>query len=482
MAKKLQVIFVGAEATPLAKVGGLGDVMGSLPLALSKVGVEVKVILPFYGIIDSKKYRPKKVAGRIRVDLDGRLFSFDIFQCLLPNSKVKVFLIKHPLFNARQIYQNRKNNNDVERFTFFSKAAVETIRYFEWQPDVVHVHDWHAGLVPTFIDEYSLVLSKFRNIKTLYTIHNLANQGISGLDIVDYAALHVNLTPALMEDYYDQDGQVIDIMKIAILSADMINTVSPNYAKEILSTTYGEGMEKYLLRRRKHLVGILNGIDTDFFDPSNDKNIKTRYNISNAVSGKFSNKKFLQKKMGLRADSDAPLYGFVSRIVEQKGIDILVPAMEKFLAGSQAQFIILGSGEKKYERQLTELAKQFDGQIHVHIGFDAGLAQQIYAGADFFVMPSHFEPCGLGQMIACRYGTIPIVRDTGGLHDSIKNGKTGIVFKEYTAEKLLRSLKQADKLFGQKSKMVKMIKQCMHQDFSWQLSAKKYKQIYERLS
>jgi len=486
--------MAAAEMSPLVKVGGLGDVLGSLPEELVKLGVEVKVFLPFYGSINGRKIKAKILKKNIKINIDGRRSTFDLYESKLPN-KVTALLIKHKSFNGQDVYvgnnryfkkgktiKTHRNNklDDVERFVFFSKAVVEAILQLKLKADVVHCHDWHTALIPTFIDEYSLSEDGFKNISSLYTIHNLASQGVAGLDITDYAALHHDLTPALMEDYYDQDGGKIDCMKIGILSADHVNTVSPTYAKEILSKEYGAGLETYLYRRKDNLSGILNGIDINFFDPQKDKNIKVKYNLSNFYSAKVKNKESLQKLSKLES-ADLPVFGLVSRLVRQKGLDILLPALEGLLKKHDFQVVVLGTGQKEYENGFKALAKKYPKKVKANISFDISLAQKIYAGSDFFLMPSKFEPCGLGQMIAMRYGTIPVVRSTGGLKDTVVNNRTGVVFKKYTQADMKKALEASLKIYKNKNKLKSIVRNGMHQDFSWKSSAREYLKLYKKL-
>ncbi len=483
---KTKILFCAAEASPLAKVGGLADVVGSLPKALVKIGLDVHLILPYYAVIKGK-YKTKLVKKDLPISLDGQQQRFDLYQTTLPNSKVPVYLVKHKFFDYPEIYfgakkisLNKRLISDVERYTFFSKAVVELMKALDWQIDIVHCHDWHTALVPTFIDEYAVKYSSFPNTKTLLTIHNLANQGLSHLDILDYAGLHHDLTPAVMEDYYDQDGQILDLMKIGILSADHINTVSPSYAKEILTKQYGEHLEKYLLRRQKNLSGIVNGIDVDFFDPNKDKLIYQKYNYKNFGIGKKVNKQKLQKTFGLSVDQRIPLFGLVTRLFKQKGLDILLPAIEQFLKKEKFQLVVLGSGQVEYEKALKNLQSKYPKTVAVKIGFDARLAQKIYAASDFFLMPSFFEPCGLGQMIAMRYGSIPIVRATGGLKDTVSS-QSGLVFKKYSQSELERMIKKALRLYNAPRMFNNMVKYDMQLDFSWKKSALAYQKLYKKL-
>ena len=474
--KKIKIVFVGAELNPLIKVGGLADVMGALPKALSKLGVEVLIILPFYGSLNKKLYPSKLVKANLK--LADTKISFAVYQTLLAKTKIKILLIKNKLFDRQEIYLDQNKLQDTERFAAFSKCAVEAIKVLNLKPDLVHCHDWHTALVPTILDEYSLSDKNFANIPTLLTIHNLASQGLSTLELVDYLALNKKLTPALMEDYYD-DQDKLELLKIGILSADAINAVSPTYAQEILTKKYGAGLEVYLQRRQKNLSGILNGIDTDVFNPQTDKAIAKKYNVNNFVKYKPVNKQALQAKLNLSV-LDVPVFALISRLVSQKGLDILKPCWEALLK-QDLQIIILGTGEKKYEEEFRILNKKYPAKFKAVLKFDADLAQQIYAGSDFFLMPSSFEPCGLGQLISMRYGTIPIVRATGGLKDTVRHKKTGFVFSDYNHQALAKVCDLALNIFQQPKAMQKMIKAAMLQDFSWDKSSQAYLKLYKKL-
>lgn len=479
--KQINILMATAETAPLAKVGGLGDVLGALPKALAKNKLAVKVILPFYGSIDVTKYPSRLVKKGISFEFNHQKQKFDLYQTNLPGSKVPVYLIKHPLFNGKFIYAPvEKSASDIERYTFFSQAVVATIYDLAWSIDIIHCHDWHTALIPSYVDDYSLKHRNFANIKTILTIHNLASQGLAELDILDYAALDKTINPAILEDYYDQDNNKIDLLKIGILSADFITTVSPSYAQEILSKQYGCGLETYLQRRHKHLLGILNGIDTDIFNPQTDKYLVKKYSAKSFLEGKQANKKYLQKKFKLPVLSQ-PLFGIVTRLVEQKGFDILLPALEKFLKDHNVQVVILGTGHKIIENKLQALAKLYPNKLSVYLGFDLALAQIIYGASDFFLMPSYFEPCGLGQMIAMRYGSLPIVRSVGGLKDTVVNDKNGLAFNNYQVDFLLNALERAVKLYANQARLNKMIKVAMATDWSWDLSAQKYIKLYKKI-
>ncbi len=482
-----RVLFLSAEVAPLAKVGGLGDVGGALPKALEKLGVKVTLMLPFYGIIDRKKYGTKKVVSGLRIPLENRCEKADIYAAALPSSRIKVYLVKSKFFDGKNIYLGgriakgdhyTRCYDDIMRFTFFSKAVLEATKKLRLKYEIIHVNDWHTAIISDLIktayknDEY------FKKVKTVYTIHNLANQGIAKPKIIGYAKLDPDL-PIIKRDL--KDGAV-NFMAQGILGSDVVNTVSPTYAKEILTHIQGAGLDNILAKRKKDLYGILNGIDTDFFDPQKDKYIYRNYTPKN-LAEKSDNKIFLQKKLGLPADRNIALVGLVSRLVWQKGIELAAEATGFFAKKNKGcQFVFLGSGDKKYERQLLALAKKYHGNVRTILGFDIKLAQEIYAGADIFLMPSRFEPCGLGQMIAMRYGTIPLARATGGLKDTV-NSKVGFSFKPYRANELIKTLEKAVQLYYDSPKKWKELQiSGMNKDFSWNKSAKEYIRLYKKLT
>ncbi len=479
--KKLSIVFTAAECAPFAKVGGLGDVIGSLPQALAERGCTVTVIIPLYGSIDRTRYRLTKF-GALTFEHNKRTERCVVWRAQLRGNPVTYLFIEHPLFKAKEIYRagsvvTSGIDPDIDKFGFYSKAAVEAIQQLPVAADIIHCHDWHAGLVPTFVDQLA-VTKNYPFTKTVYTIHNLGNQGITPRSEIRRLTLALS-EPAVLEDYYDLDEEKLNLMKIGILTADRISTVSETYAKEILTPEYGGGLESFLSRRKKDLSGIVNGIDTKLFDPAKDAFLIKRYSLKTWKQGKQKNKQAVQRSLGLPR-SGAPLYGLVSRLVAQKGLDILVQSLETFLR-NDVQVAILGTGEKKLELQLVELAKRFPEKLHATIGFDLRQAQQIYAGSDVFLMPSRFEPCGLGQLIAMRYGTLPLVRATGGLQDTVQHLRTGIVFSEYSAQKLSTALEQSLALYGKPKSWYTMVERCMKQDFSWASSAKKYIALYRRL-
>ncbi|MBU2007540.1 glycogen synthase [Patescibacteria group bacterium] len=492
----IKVLFLSAELVPLAKVGGLGDVAGALPIALAKLGVDIRICLPFYGLIDSKKYSAKKIISNLSVSISNKNELVDVWQTFLPTTKIPVYLIKHNFFDSKEIYLNDKKHrlprlnykarddkrsDNLKRFAFFTRAALEVSKKINFQPNVVHANDWHVALAADFIKTLNKKDNFFIKTKTLYTIHNLANQGITKTNIVEYAKINKNL-PIIKVDAQDGD---VNFMVQGILGSGLINTVSPTYAKEILMHYQDAGLDKILKKRKKDLYGILNGIDTDFFNPVTDNLIKQKYSLKN-LKQKKANKLALQKQLGLPADKKIALVGLVSRLVGQKGIALFNKNFSKL----NCQFVFLGTGQKKYEQQLLNLSKKFPRQFSAQIKFDEKLAHLIYAGADIFLMPSRFEPCGLGQMIAMRYGTVPVVRATGGLADTITPLKkrasgiksTGFVFKKYLSEELYKKLNQALTVFYKQPKLWQQLQAAgMKQNFSWDKSAMEYFKLYRRL-
>ena len=443
MKNKLKILIAAAEITPIAKVGGLGDVIGALPKALNKLNLDVRLIMPFYGLIDKNKYKIRLSKKNIKVG-DALI---NLWQTSLPGSTVPLYLIEHGFFKNKKIYSTAlaEGPTDIEKFTFFSQAILESIKNVDFKPDIIHLNDWHTAPVASLIKTDRF----FKSTKTLLTIHNLANQGIT---------------------------KTKNHLAEGILNSDLINTVSPTYAKEILTKEYGAGLEKILAKKRNRLHGILNGIDTDFFNPATDESIKQKYSLKN-LEKKTANKTELQKQLGLPQDKNAVLVGLVTRFVWQKGVELITEKFSKL----NCQFVFLGTGEKKYEDALLDLAKKYPRQFSVQIKFDEQLAHKIYAASDIFLAPSRFEPCGLTQMIAMRYGSIPIVRATGGLADTV-NDKNGFTFKKYSSEELYKTIDEALTIFYKNKKVWHRLEtNGLKQNFSWEKSAGEYLKLYKKL-
>jgi len=474
--KKLKILMLAAECAPIAKVGGLGDVVGALPKELEKIGLDVRIILPFYGLIDRKKYPARLIKKQLAISGRERI---NLYVTKLPGSSVSVYLLEHRLFAGKYIYRHNpaagrnKNLQDGKKFSFYCRASLVTAKYLGFQPDVIHIHDWHAAPTLGYLKSDYRHDPFYSKTKTLYTIHNLANQGKVGPKIIGVSKLDPEL-PVIKVDLKDGD---INFMVQGILGADLINTVSPTYAKEILSHYQGAGLERILKRKRSKLSGIINGIDTIVFNPEKDRYISQRYSAKKLFKKKL-NKLILQKELKLEVDPDIPLVGLISRLVWQKGLDLV----NNKLMSLPCQFVFLGTGSRLIEKRLLKLAKKYPKSFSVIIGFDPILAQKIYAGSDLFLMPSRFEPCGLGQLIAMRYGTIPLVRSTGGLADTV-NSQLGFSFNKYDTAELYATLKKALNIYNTKpKKWLKMQNIGMKKDLSWKYPAREYFKIYMKLA
>jgi len=453
-------------------------VAGALPPALFNLGADIRICLPFYGFIDVKKYKIKKIKNT-PVDIAGHKEKIEIWQTVLPDTLVKVYLIKHDFFNANKIYfgariyKNKKFTRtqfDIKRFAFFTKTALTACRELDFRPDVVHANDWHTALAGDFIKTFNKSSNFFAKTKTLYTIHNLANQGLAEPAIVKFAELDAGLPP-IKKDLLNND---LNLMVQGILASGMVNTVSPSYAKEMLTGELGAGLERITKIRKKDIYGILNGIDTDFYDPQKDKLIFKNYSTAN-LALKKENKKYLEKKLGFKADK-SPIASIVSRLVWQKGMDLIT----KKIFELPIRLVILGTGDKQIENNLKILAQKYPDKMKLILKFDEQLAHQIYAGSDIFLMPSRYEPCGLGQMIAMRYGTVPIVRATGGLKDTVDN-KVGFKFNNFSENNLYIAVEQCLKAYSHPEKWQKLAINGMNRNFSWSKSARKYMKLYNKL-
>lgn len=474
----MRVAFIASESAPFAKTGGLGDVIGALPEALVKEGMEVSVFLPKYGDIpDIYQEKMQKIDER-EVALAWRKQYLGI-ESLYYQGIQYYFLDNEFYFRRWGLYGY---GDDGERFAYFSKAALEAIRILDQPFDILHVHDWQAALVPVFFKAFYQKEPCFQNTRTVFTIHNLKYQGVFGYEVLGDLL-------GLGHEYFQEEGLEfhgkVNFMKGGLQFSDALTTVSPNYSEEIKTPFFGEGLEGVLRKQEEKLQGILNGIDVDKYHPEKDPEIIKNYGIDN-LENKEANKIDLQKKFGLPIDPSIPVIGLISRFVEQKGIDLIQRIIHEVLE-DQVQFVVLGSGDKRYEGFFNGLAYDFPEKARVHIGFNEKLAKEIYAGADFFLMPSLFEPCGLGQLIAMQYGTIPIVRETGGLKDTVKpfNEYTGegqgFTFVNYNAHDLLYTIRRAIGFYYKPGIIRNIRKNGMKKDLSWRRSAREYRSLYEEV-
>ncbi len=454
----MRILFVGAEVAPLAKAGGMGDVIGALPKVLHQLGYDVRIIMPYYGFLDDKIEVPSEPIWQ------GNAMSQDcsVYQTTLPNSEVPLYLLKHHSFSPRRIY----GDDEYWRFTFFSNAAAE-FAWNCWKPDIIHCHDWHTGMIPVWMHETP-------DITTVFTIHNLAYQG-PGRGFLE----HNTWCPW----YMDGDNS----MAAGIKFAGRITTVSPTYAEQIQTPAYGERLDGLLSHFNQNLIGIVNGIDMELYNPAKDQFIYETF-TPYTLEKRIANKVGLQEETGLEINKDAFLMGMVTRLVEQKGIDLILQVLDRFLVHTDAQLVVLGSGDHYYENQLWQLSARYPGRVSVQILYNDVLSRRIFAGADVFLMPSRFEPCGISQLFAMRYGCVPIVRRTGGLSDTVSfynpmnEEGTGYCFDHYDPLELLVCMIRAWEGFRFKTDWMKLQQRCMTQDFSWYQSAAEYIKIYKELT
>jgi starch synthase len=460
----MKIAICASEVVPFAKTGGLADVTGALPLALEKLNQDVIVVMPLY----------KKTA---QSKLDAKILYPGILTTKL-SENIKIYLIQNDkYFNREGLYGTKSGDypDNLERFSFFCRKCLELLKQIKFSPDIIHVHDWQTSFIPVYLKTLLAKDSFFNNCKTLLTIHNLAYQGLFAAS--EFPKLGLDLSIFNMEglEFYGK----INTLKGGIVFSDCINTVSQTYAAEIQTKDFGCGLEGVLNKRSDCLYGILNGLDYSIWDPSVDGFIFRRYDIKR-LNDKYENKEALQTEVKLSAERDVPLLGMVSRLAEQKGLDILVGAIDE-ICKLNLQLIILGTGDIKYHKLLEERSKKFPRVVRLYLKFDNKLAHKIYAGSDIFLMPSKYEPCGLGQMISLKYGTVPLVYKTGGLADTI-NEVNGFVFDNYSASSLIATIRQALSHYRDKEKWQEKIKTGMKSNFSWQESAKKYIQLYKSIS
>ena len=475
----MKILFVATEAVPFAKTGGLADVAGSLPPALAGLGHDVRLVMPRYACVNPKQYGLRRTA-EFAVPLGSWQERCEVFEGKLGENVTVYFINKDIYFDRAGLYQTRKGDftDNAERFTFFSRSVLELCRAVDFAPDIIHTNDWQTGLTPFFLKNYYRGAAPFEHTRSIFTIHNLGYQGNFWHWDMRY------LGDAW--DHFNPDGfefwGKISFLKAGLVYSDLITTVSRTYSREIQTKEYGHG-EGVLAKRPADLFGIVNGIDYAEWDPAHDGSIAKRFSPARP-GGKADCKRQLQHKSGLRPD-DVPVIGMVTRLVDQKGLDIVTEALPGIME-LDSQLVILGTGEEKYHLLLTEAAAQYPGRMSVLLKYDDLLAKAIYAGSDLFLMPSRYEPCGLSQLISLRYGTIPVVRKTGGLTDTVQDYNprtgtgTGFVFKEYTPAAMLKALERALAVYADPRKWKALMRSCMEQDYSWESSAREYEKVYRK--
>ncbi|NIP43411.1 MAG: glycogen synthase GlgA [candidate division Zixibacteria bacterium] len=487
----MNILFASPEVVPFVKTGGLADVAGALPQALTALGHRVKVILPLYKCIDHKKFRIKRIsvfAGNQSITIGDKKYDFDVFTASDKNSDVEfVFVANDKLFGRDGVYLDPVTGEDYpdndERFIFFAAAALDAARGIDFRPDIIHANDWQSGMIPGYIATIYSDDPYFKNSRTVFTIHNIGYQGHFSKKTFDKLGLAgTYYSPGSPFEYWDH----VNFLKIGITTSDLTTTVSETYAREIQSgNEMGFGMEGILFYRRNDLFGVLNGVDYDVWSPQNDELIPFNYSVKD-TSGKELNKKALLDEAGLRSNGKRiPLIGAISRLADQKGFD-LIEKIANRLFSLDIAFVLLGTGNDNYHILFKEMEKIYPERVRAFLKFDNRLAHLIEAGADMFLMPSRYEPCGLNQMYSLKYGTVPIVRKTGGLADTIKDFSmyplegNGFVFEEYEAERLLDAIQRAILIYKDRATWEKIMKRGMTADLSWDSSAKKYIRIYEK--
>ncbi len=469
----MKLLFTASEAMPFVMTGGLGEVAGALPIALKKAGHDVRVILPLYKNIPDDLRENMTFVGNYNVELGWRNQYCGIYTAEYEG--ITFYFVDNEYYFKREGCYGFYD--DGERFAFFSLAALEMPSKIGWMPDVIHAHDWHTAMVPVYFRTKYVWKREYAHIKTVFTIHNIEYQGkFDPYVLGDLFGLDTDILPTM------EYGGCLNLMKAAIVTADKVTTVSPTYAGEITTSDYAHGLEGILNRHKDKLSGILNGIDVKSYNPWTDKALEKRYSAGRP-GGKKADKLALLREFGLPEEEDVPVIGMVSRLVSHKGIDLVRESLEAILP--HARFVLLGSGDNEYERYFTGMAAWHSDRMGVKIGFDRALSRRIYAGVDIFLMPSKSEPCGLAQMIALRYGTLPVVRETGGLADSVKDcgdGEgNGFTFKRFEAWDMQDAVLRGVDAYSRKDEWATLVERAMRCDFTWTASAKQYEALYTSL-
>ena len=490
MFRPLNVLFLSSEVDPFAKTGGLADVSSALPQAIKELGHEIRIMMPRYRFISERKYKLHDIIRlkEIPVLVGKQTELGNVKSSFITNLKEKVqvyFLDNANYFGRDGIYQSpvghKEYKDNDERFIFFCRGVLETLKRLGWQPDIIHCNDWQTGLVPAYLKSLYSNDPFLKPIKTVFTIHNMAYQGAFAADSFAKSGLP--------KSFFNIDGVEaygkFNFLKTGLHFSDSITTVSQKYAEEISgSDEYGAGLSGLLSKRKKDLHGILNGIDYHVWNPATDDLIYRKYDVK-SLDAKPDNKRALAERFKLPFKETTPIIGAISRLVEQKGFDLVLEIIEELMK-MEFQLVLLGDGEKSIERAFENLQKKYPEQIGVFLGFDPELSHLIEAGSDLFIMPSKYEPCGLNQMYSMRYGTIPVVRATGGLDDTVEdhsgNGKgTGFKFEKFDSKELLKALQRALKVYQQPEEWKKLMRNGMAKDFSWEHSARQYVNLYKEL-
>ncbi len=473
----LNVIFATPEAFPFAKTGGLGDVAGALPLALKRLGCKVSLFLPYYREVLLSRARTEPAGIEVSVPMAGRDLSGQVLKTSIDGLAV-YFIKRDEFFDRSCLYGTPEGDyfDNLERFVFFSRAVLEAVKAKDLKPDIIHCNDWQTGLIPVYLKDACEDDPFFSKTATVFTIHNIAYQGLFPSSIYGITGLSPELYNPEGLEFWGK----LSLLKAGIVYSDIITTVSPAYSREIQTPEYGSGLDGLLKNRKEDLFGVLNGVDYGVWDPLIDRLIPSNYSAAD-LSGKAVCKKELLKNINFELGDERPLIGMISRLVDQKGFDILFEAMPELMK-LEAGFVFLGSGESKYQKRLEDLGRRYPEKVSVHIGFDDRLSHMIEAGCDMILMPSRYEPCGLNQIYSLKYGTIPVVRATGGLDDTVidYNGKNGngFKFREYSPKALTNCVRQALLAWKDAKAWRKLQQRAMKANFSWESSARKYMDLY----
>jgi len=476
--RNLKILIVAAEVFPFAKTGGLADVAGALPKALAKLGHDVRVMMPGYGIIDKNRFNMTKILNPFSVPWDDHQEMVSLYRSSIDENVPAYFLANSKYFDREGIYGYL---DDDQRFILFCRGALESLKQLDWKPDVIHCNDWHTALIPNYLKTIYSKDPFYSQITTVLTIHNLAYQGVYGRRCLACSGLEQY---GWLYPHIQELGEQFHFLGRGIYYADATNTVSKTYADEIRTPEYGENLDSLLREHSDKLFGILNGIDVDEYDPKRDKEIARNFD-ANSVEKKIENKLALQKECRLPVSKETPLVGIISRLYDQKGFDLIANAMPG-LSLLDFQLVVLGTGDQHYHHLFQRLASNQPEKACVHLTFNAALAKRIYAGSDMFLMPSRFEPCGLGQMIALRYGSIPVVRSTGGLadtvfdYDPITGEGNGFAFKPYDHWMLFATMVRAFEQYKNRDQWTSLVRKAMLEDHSWEHSAKEYLDLYKK--
>lgn len=496
----MKILLAASEVVGFAKTGGLADVAGSLPRALARHGHQIAVIMPLYRAVRTGRVPIERTDGVLSVPIGSQILACRLYRATLPQSDVPIFFVEAPQYFERDdpgtgkgLYQQSMPGgykadypDNAERFTFFSRAVLESIAHIGFVPDLIHANDWQTGLVPVFANEVYRQVPGIAHLKTVFTIHNIAYQGMFGRDVMNLTGLPGYLFNHAQLEFHGY----FNFMKSGIVYADAVNTVSPTYAREIQTAEYGCGLEGLLGQNRHKLSGIVNGVDYREWNPSLDRHLPQMYTVDSFESGKAAAKAELQRRVHIPIEPHRPLLGLVARLVSQKGIDLVTAAAPGFL-DLGCQIVLLGDGDPEFHSELQQFRDRHPDRVGIYLGFNEGLAHLIEAGADLFLMPSRYEPSGLNQLYSLKYGTPPVVRATGGLADTIVNATdvnieagiaTGFSFHDYTAHALYETVRWALGIYRERpNDFRKIIRTAMTVDWSWERSAHQYSDLYRRV-